>query len=138
MEIRASVRASDADRERVVEQLREAAAEGRLDHEELDARAGAALRAATTNDLQALLGDLPPRPSPSRGHSRQRRPERIAWLALLGLSLLLIGIWALTGAGYFWPAWAIGGTALWLFKTSRHGLGTCGHARRRRHPATTV
>lgn len=45
------MRASDADREAVVEQLREAAAEGRIDLEELDERLGLALTARTHAEL---------------------------------------------------------------------------------------
>lgn len=30
------------------------------------------------------------------------------------LNVVLIGIWALTGAGYFWPMWVILGTVLGL------------------------
>ncbi|CAM5266149.1 hypothetical protein SSPIM334S_05275 [Streptomyces spiroverticillatus] len=48
---RRPLRASDADREEVVEQLREAAAEGRLDMEELDERLGLALSAKTVDQL---------------------------------------------------------------------------------------
>ncbi|MEU6444353.1 DUF1707 domain-containing protein [Streptomyces sp. NPDC047046] len=52
-------RASDADRDAVAERLREAAAEGRIDFEELDERLGAALSARTYGQLRPLLADLP-------------------------------------------------------------------------------
>ncbi|HEY9328919.1 MAG TPA: DUF1707 domain-containing protein [Streptomyces sp.] len=54
------MRASDADREAVVEQLREAAAEGRIDLEELDERLGRALTAKTHAELAPLTDDLGP------------------------------------------------------------------------------
>ncbi|MFI9625167.1 DUF1707 domain-containing protein [Streptomyces sp. NPDC052042] len=54
------LRASDADREAVVEQLREAAAEGRLDLDELDTRLGLALSAKTCAELAPLTEDLVP------------------------------------------------------------------------------
>nr|WSW67560.1 DUF1707 domain-containing protein [Streptomyces sp. NBC_00995] len=54
------MRASDADREAVVEQLREAAAEGRIDLEELDERLGLALTARTHAELAPLTDDLGP------------------------------------------------------------------------------
>ncbi|MFJ2746262.1 DUF1707 domain-containing protein [Streptomyces sp. NPDC087440] len=57
---RRPLRASDADREAVVEQLREAAAEGRLDMEELDERLGLALSAKTVAELPPLIEDLVP------------------------------------------------------------------------------
>ena len=55
------VRVSDADREAVISQLSERYAEGRLTHDTLDQRLGAALRACYQHDLQAVLADLPSR-----------------------------------------------------------------------------
>ena len=60
-----SMRASDADRDRVADHLREAAGEGRLEQEELEQRLEAAFGARTLADLDALTADLP-----------RRRPER--------------------------------------------------------------
>jgi hypothetical protein len=54
-----SLRASDADREAVVDRLRVAAGEGRLEPEELEQRVDDALRARTYGDLEELLADLP-------------------------------------------------------------------------------
>ncbi|MFB7914008.1 DUF1707 domain-containing protein [Streptomyces sp. NPDC056061] len=54
------LRASHADREAVVEQLREAAAEGRIDLDELDTRLGLALSAKTCAELVPLTEDLIP------------------------------------------------------------------------------
>jgi Domain of unknown function (DUF1707) len=54
-----SLRASDADRDAVTERLREAAAEGRLEPEELEERVGAALRARTYGELRPLVADPP-------------------------------------------------------------------------------
>jgi hypothetical protein len=56
---RASLRASHADRDRVVELLRIAAGDGRLTAEELDERLEAALTARTYGELAALSTDLP-------------------------------------------------------------------------------
>jgi Domain of unknown function (DUF1707) len=53
------MRASDADRDRVLDVLREAAAEGRLTPDELDERMGAALTARTLGELATLTADLP-------------------------------------------------------------------------------
>lgn len=52
------VRASHADRDQIVEVLRDAAAEGRLTGEELDERVESALTARTLRDLAALTTDL--------------------------------------------------------------------------------
>jgi hypothetical protein len=53
------LRASDDDRERVVEVLRVAAGDGRLTAAELDERLEMALAARTSGDLTALTADLP-------------------------------------------------------------------------------
>jgi hypothetical protein len=53
------LRASYADRDRVAEQLRIAAGDGRLDAEELDQRLEKALTARTYAELTALTRDLP-------------------------------------------------------------------------------
>ncbi|MQA86961.1 MAG: DUF1707 domain-containing protein [Streptosporangiales bacterium] len=52
-------RASDLDREGVVERLREATAEGRLDLTEFEERMAAAYRARTYGELAPLTEDLP-------------------------------------------------------------------------------
>ena len=54
-----AIRASDADREAVVDRLREDYAEGRLTAEELAERIAAAHAAKTRGDLAALTRDLP-------------------------------------------------------------------------------
>ncbi len=54
-----SFRASDEDRERLVEVLREQMVTGRLTSEELDERVGAAYAAKTWADLRRLVKDLP-------------------------------------------------------------------------------
>jgi hypothetical protein len=68
-------RASDAEREATVVQLREAAAEGRLTVEELTERLDAAYAASTRAELEPLTADLPVAPSsvtvePGRGGTR--------------------------------------------------------------------
>jgi len=99
------LRVSDADRDRVAERLRGAAGEGRLTADELEERLERALSARTDAELEPLVADLP-RPAP-----RERRPRR-AWdsehvRAYVSVSVMLVAIWALTGAGYFWPVWPI-------------------------------
>ncbi|MEE1926889.1 DUF1707 domain-containing protein [Streptomyces sp. TRM 70351] len=59
----AELRASHDDREAVVERLRDAAAEGRIGLDELDARLEQALTSRTYAELAVLTADLP-RPSP--------------------------------------------------------------------------
>jgi hypothetical protein len=56
---RATMRASDADREHVAERLRHAAGEGRLLSEELEERLEAVFAARTYGELDATVADLP-------------------------------------------------------------------------------
>jgi hypothetical protein len=60
---RGALRASHEDRDRVVEQLREAAGDGRLSPEELDERLELALSARTYAELVPLTADLPASPN---------------------------------------------------------------------------
>jgi Domain of unknown function (DUF1707) len=59
----AGTRASDRERDAVVQRVQDAFAEGRLDDAEFDERSRAALTARTHADLDALLADLPAAPS---------------------------------------------------------------------------
>src|ERR671915_1694097 len=83
-----SLRASDADRDAVVDRLREAAGEGRLEPDELEQRVDGALRARTYGDLAELLADLPAdgrMPAPrTRGRTNQ-----LARSAVFGAGLLV-------------------------------------------------
>jgi hypothetical protein len=66
------------------------------------------------------------------------RPELRTYLAT---SVLLVAIWALTGAGYFWPVWPILGWGIFVVGPGR-AFGHCGHrmhgGHRRRSARTTV
>lgn len=53
------MRASDAERERIAEILREAVAEGRLEMEEFDQRLDATYKARTHGELEPIVRDLP-------------------------------------------------------------------------------
>jgi hypothetical protein len=59
---RGSMRASHADREQVIEALKDAFVHGRLNTDELDARAGQALDARTYAELAAATADIPAAP----------------------------------------------------------------------------
>jgi hypothetical protein len=83
------LRASDADRERVVRRLHTATTEGRLSAEDLDERLHRALTALTYGDLDAVLEDLPD-PRPERGRASGGRGERRP------AARPTVGSWALT------------------------------------------
>jgi len=59
MAVDQSMRASDADRDRIVTALRENMAAGRLSTDEFDERLGNALTAKTLGELEGLMADLP-------------------------------------------------------------------------------
>jgi hypothetical protein len=124
----AHVRASDAERERVVTLLRDHAGEGRLDTGELDERLERAYGARTRGELAELLGDLPEPPVPEGARARHRRRRRLSpqLVPYVAVNLLLVGIWAATGAGYFWPIWPILGWGIGLLPH-----GACSRRRRR-------
>ena len=70
---RGHLRASDADREQVIDTLKDAFVQGRLDKDELGMRAGQALASRTYAELAAITADIPaglieaqPAPGPSR------------------------------------------------------------------------
>ncbi|MFD3519685.1 DUF1707 domain-containing protein [Streptomyces sp. NPDC058653] len=64
------IRASDADRDRIADILREALALGRLDAEEHSERIDAVYRAKTLGELEPIVKDLPPTPTtPGSGAS---------------------------------------------------------------------
>ncbi|MBE1537978.1 DUF1707 and DUF4870 domain-containing protein [Actinomadura algeriensis] len=57
------LRVSDAEREPVLGRLKDAFAEGRIDHDEFDMRTQLVLTAKTRDDLAAVTGDLAPAPA---------------------------------------------------------------------------
>jgi hypothetical protein len=109
------IRAADADRERMVDRLRRAAADGRLEPQELEERIEAALGSRTDAELASLAADLPPERGPSGRRRRQVACLRDHRLAFGVAAPAMIVIWALTGADYFWPVWPILGWGSGLF-----------------------
>src|SRR3954451_19199173 len=94
------LRASDAERERVVAFLREHALLGRLTDDELEERIGLAYASVTVGDLEKLIHDLPrasrpPPPPRPRAHanphvaSRRRQGPPPPALTGLGIGALL-------------------------------------------------
>ena len=108
MPTRGDIRASDADRDRVVDALRDHAAAGRLTTEELEARTDYALAARYVGDLSRILRDLP-RIGPSRTSIALRNAAWRSYEVHLRFYILviamLVAIWGLTGGGHFWPVW---------------------------------
>jgi hypothetical protein len=79
------VRASDAEREAVVERLRVATVEGRLTLSELTERTEAAYTATTRGDLVPITADLPAVSGPAAAPMRPTAPVEREWVvAVMG------------------------------------------------------
>ena len=118
MSAEAHMRAGDADRNRTIDELQEAFAQGRLSQDEFEQRMESAQSAKTFGDLEPLTADLPhiapPRPDPRQKDIEKRKTDlRKGWAAWLGVSVLVNVIWgatALTSMSlpYYWPIWVMG------------------------------
>ena len=122
---RGSLRASDADRERVAERLRHDYGEGRLTADDLSERVEAVYAARTQADLEALTADLPAIRGPDvpRRRSGLETSVRVHLRTYLVVNVLLIAIWAASGGGYFWPIWPILGWGIGVIADSGGSLG---------------
>ena len=112
-----SLRASDRDRAVIETVLADAFAEGRLTRDEYDERTDAAFSSRTLGDLVPLVQDLPVAQAPRTGTRsfeeqavrKWEADRREALLGLVGLSVLLWTIWAVTMWGEFpWPLFPMG------------------------------
>ncbi len=137
-----SIRASDRDRQDVVDRLRGAVGEGRLGMEEYVERIELAYQAVTHRDLGPLYADLPPsgsvaahRPAALRAAAAPalggRRCSvaglpavlRMLWATWLTAVAINVVVWALVSATtgqliYPWPLWVAGPYGAALFALS--------------------
>ena len=104
-----TMRASDQEREQVVEILRGQYTEGRLTLEEFDERTSAAFAGKTWGDLLNLTRDLPVRPRfgnpvlPSPGPQPPARPPRgVPWPLVRLAPFLLFWLVLASMGGWFW------------------------------------
>lgn len=119
------LRAGDEDRDRTITLIREAYAEGRLDHEEFTTRMTTAQQSRTYGELAALVRDLPVEPptpvvmpTPASAPAVSSDDEeaqnlRKGWAAWAGVSVLVnviwFGTWISEGSPtYYWPIWVMG------------------------------
>jgi Domain of unknown function (DUF1707) len=91
--VRDSLRASHEDRDKIVEHLRLAGGDGRLDAQELDERVGAALVARTYGELAALVTDLPAAPG-SLVAEAEATPKDLARIDCGSGSTKRVGRWS--------------------------------------------
>jgi hypothetical protein len=116
-----AIRASDADRDAVAGLLSTALSEGRLDIGEYEQRLDLAMNATTRGELVPLTSDLPvpdgAEAAPQTTQGSNAAPARAKWREYanewrywLGGAIIMVGIWAVTGADIssFWPAIPLG------------------------------
>jgi len=143
--IQLTMRASDGDRQRVVERLQGALEDGRLSMDEFTDRTGLAFHAVTYGDLAPLCADLPAAAPVIAAAPASAVPSRAGYLAGLPMVLKVLWtiwlvavsvnvvVWALVAdpAGQLsdpWPLWVAGpygavlvavSAAVTLFRRSR-------------------
>ena len=131
-----TMRASDRDRQQVVDRLRRALEDGRLTMDEYVDRMEAAYKAATYGDLVPLCADLPAStPQTAAAAAPPAVVSRVGYLAGLPTVLKILWtmwltavsvnvvVWALvSGTGghlaYPWPVWVAGPYGAVLFAVS--------------------
>ena len=135
-------RASDRDRQQVVDRLRGALEDGRLTMEEYVDRMEVAYRAATYGDLAPLCADLPVSPPVTAGPATDTRPTappaafsragylaglpavlKVLWVKWLVVVSINVAVWALVSGtsghlAYPWPVWVAGPYGAALFAVS--------------------
>jgi uncharacterized protein DUF1707 len=102
------LRTSDAEREQVATILRAAMTEGRLTLAEGEERLGACYAARYRDELVPLTADLPDQGRRALAETPQavaevKRGLRRHARVVVAVSLILTGLWALSGAHFFWP-----------------------------------
>ena len=121
----ADLRASDEQRDRAAQEIREHFAAGRLSDEELSERVQAVYAARTEGELKSLLADLPRLPATraqQKAEIAQRRRDlqrRLLQEAGGGSGAFLIctAIWVASGAsGFFWPIFVALGVLIPLLR----------------------
>jgi Domain of unknown function (DUF1707) len=131
MDDRQKMRASDHDRQEVVDRLRDALEDGRLKIDEYIDRMGLAYQAVTDGDLAPLYADLPPLGSttgrevalpawaPPACSSRRAvlaglpTTLKVLWMIWLTAVSINVMVWALVSGTaarlvYPWPLWVAG------------------------------
>ena len=134
---REEMRAADADRQQVADQLCAALEEGRLDLVEYDERLRDTYAAKTYADLDRLLADLPtsvpviPAATPARARAQQDGITsewlRHVWSPWGKAAGFFTVIWLISslidgGLGFYWPLWVLGPWAVLLLLRSAAGL----------------
>ncbi len=142
MDDQQKMRASDRDRQQVVDRLRRALEDGRLTMDEYVDRMEVAYQAATYGDLAPLCADLPVSPPVMAGPTADARATappvdfsragylaglpavlKVLWVKWLVVVSINVAIWALVSGtsghlAYPWPVWVAGPYGAVLFAVS--------------------
>jgi hypothetical protein len=108
-----SLRAADAERDQLAQELREHMLAGRLTAAEFEERIERAYAASTRGELEVLKDDLPMSPATLKAELARRKRvlrRRLVREASGGLSIsaVCVAIWLAAGASSsFWPIWVI-------------------------------
>jgi hypothetical protein len=111
------IRASDAEREQFAQIMRAAMTEGRLSLEEGEERLARVYAATYRDELAPLVADLPDGGRQALYESPEERSEFRKGLrrhiSLVAIAAgVLIGLWVLSGAHFFWPIFPL--LFLWI------------------------
>jgi hypothetical protein len=101
------VRASDAEREKVVTSVQKAGADGRLTLEEVEERLTALYTTRFRDELAQYTADLPSerqQPGRPRLAGRPTGPLAVHAAVVTVFAVVLIVRWVAGGVGFFWPA----------------------------------
>jgi hypothetical protein len=103
------MRTSDKEREQIAEILRAAMSEGRLTLEEGEDRLAATYAAKYRDELGPLTADLPDGGRRALADTPEvrlatRRGLRRHTSFVIAIAAVLTGLWAISGAHFFWPA----------------------------------
>jgi hypothetical protein len=66
------------------------------------------------NDLEVLQSPVVPERERARKQVERKRKFGGDVVAYIVINIFLIGVWAVTGAGYFWPGWVLAGWGMLL------------------------
>lgn len=115
------VRASDAEREHVARILRAAAGEGLLALGEADDRLAALYASRWRSELSPLTADLSDGGQALLENTAEARHAARAGLRRHALTVavvavVLLTVWVLTDADFFWPVWPLAFMTLSVFK----------------------
>jgi hypothetical protein len=111
---------ADSDRATATDELRRHYDSGRLTLEEFENRFSEVQTARTRGDLEHALRQLPRSEPAASLRLRDRRWSSLA-LQYAVVNVVCILVWALSGAGDFWPKWVLLGTLImYLRRLGRH------------------